>query len=124
METIKNKAEEYARLNKKRLAAELTDISKYLPDESPISVFMAGSPGAGKTEYSKNLIRSLERDKNHKVIRVDPDDLRHYFPGYTGKNQDFETNKVKETIEMKQGGLRFDYYLGKVYSKDDLEKLL
>lgn len=83
---IKQGAEEFARLNKKRLSAELTDVSKYAPDETPVSVFMAGSPGAGKTEYSKNLIDIQEKNKKHKVIRIDADELRKEIPGYNGTN--------------------------------------
>lgn len=83
---IKARAEEYARLNKKRIAKELTNIAKFKPDEIPVSLFMAGSPGAGKTEYSKNLIDSIEKDQKHKIIRIDGDDLRKYLPGYTGNN--------------------------------------
>lgn len=85
-ETIKKQAEEYARLNKKRIAKELTDPSVFVPDDVPFSVFMAGSPGAGKTEYSKRLIESLEQHQKHKVIRIDGDELRKYLPGYTGQN--------------------------------------
>jgi UDP-N-acetylglucosamine kinase len=85
-ENLKRQAEEFARLNKKRIAKELTDPAKFIPDEVPISVFMAGSPGAGKTEVSKNLINMLENNKKHKVIRVDGDELRQHIPGYTGSN--------------------------------------
>jgi adenylylsulfate kinase-like enzyme len=85
-EKIKQAAEEFARQNKKRIAQELTDIAKFAPDEVPASVFMGGSPGAGKTEYSKNLIDSIERDQKHKVIRIDGDELRQYLPGYSGNN--------------------------------------
>ena len=84
---LKKQAEEFARVNKKRLAKEITDITKYAPDDIPVSVFMAGSPGAGKTEYSKNLIQILEENKKHKVIRIDGDELRQYIPGYSGKTQ-------------------------------------
>ena len=83
---IKTQAEQFAKDNKKRLAKELTDISTYAPDESPMSFFMAGSPGAGKTEYSQNLVKSLEEHKKHRVIRIDADEFRKYIPGYTGKN--------------------------------------
>ena len=31
--------------------------NRYWPDAQPISIFMAGSPGAGKTEFSKRLIK-------------------------------------------------------------------
>ena len=85
-ETLKKNAEEFARSNKKRIAKEITDTSKYVADDIPVSAFMAGSPGAGKTEYSQNLISILEKNKKHKVIRIDGDDLRSYLPGYTGKN--------------------------------------
>ncbi|MDO8430498.1 MAG: zeta toxin family protein, partial [Candidatus Taylorbacteria bacterium] len=85
-ETIKRQAEEFARANRKQIAQVRTDKTKYPSDNAPISIFMAGSPGAGKTEYSKNLIDLLEMDKNHKVIRIDADELRHQLPGYTGNN--------------------------------------
>lgn len=85
-EQIKEIADQFAKDNKKRLAKELTDMSLYTPDESPTSVFMAGSPGAGKTEHSKNFIHDLEEHKKHKVIRIDADEFRNYIPGYTGAN--------------------------------------
>ena len=85
-EELKQQAEQFARDNKKRIAKEFTDRSKYTPDDIPISVFMAGSPGAGKTEYSENLIDILEHNKKHKIIRIDGDELRQHIPGYTGKN--------------------------------------
>lgn len=43
---------------------------------------MAGSPGAGKTEASIELIASVGAP----VIRIDADELRVEFPGYTGSN--------------------------------------
>jgi predicted ABC-type ATPase len=43
---------------------------------------MAGSPGAGKTEASIELIEKL----GTRVIRIDPDELRSECPGYTGAN--------------------------------------
>jgi predicted ABC-type ATPase len=86
LEKIKESADEFARANKKRIAKELTDASKFASDEVPFSVFMAGSPGAGKTEVSKALINTLEAGKKHKVIRIDGDELRRLIPGYTGSN--------------------------------------
>ena len=46
---------------------------------------MAGSPGAGKTESSKNLIEKFTRDR-HSVLRIDSDELRSQFREYTGTN--------------------------------------
>jgi UDP-N-acetylglucosamine kinase len=52
-----------------------------------VSVFMAGSPGAGKTESSKELLAELESNEpKTRILRIDPDDLRCEFPSYTGRN--------------------------------------
>jgi len=82
---IKDRAEEFARKHKKSIAKEATNPKTYLPDEFPVSVFMAGSPGAGKTESSRNLIERLTKD-SHSVLRIDPDDLRSRFTEYSGDN--------------------------------------
>lgn len=110
---IKRVAEDFARTHKKDIAQKLTDPVRYLPDDLPISAFMAGSPGAGKTEYSKHIIELLERNNEHKVIRVDADELRSYMPGYTGSNSRlFQTaisiivDKIQDTaLEQKQSFL-------------------
>lgn len=84
-EQITNEAIAYARSKKKAIARKLTDITLFPPDQTPVSVFMAGSPGAGKTESSKNLIAKLSHHK-HNILRIDPDELREHFPAYTGSN--------------------------------------
>lgn len=76
----------FAKKNKEVIAEELTDSSIYRPDEDPVSVFMAGSPGAGKTEFSKALLVLLENRTNHRILRIDSDDFRPLIPGYTGEN--------------------------------------
>ncbi len=76
----------FAKANKERIALELTDAAVYVPDKTPVSVFMAGSPGAGKTEFSKALLSLLEKGRKHPVLRIDSDDLRPRIPGYTGNN--------------------------------------
>lgn len=85
-DSIKAQAIEYAKRNKKQIANKLIDINKYQPDDIPVSVFMCGSPGAGKTEFSKNIITLLEEDREHRIIRIDGDEIRNEFPGYTGTN--------------------------------------
>ncbi len=83
-EEIKQRAHEFARKNKDDIAKSMTNILIYPPDDFPVSVFMAGSPGAGKTESSKNLITILK--DNHPILRIDPDDLRPKFEEYSGNN--------------------------------------
>ncbi len=73
----------YAKANKKLLSKELTNPEIFFPEESPVSVFMAGSPGAGKTEASIELLASVDGPP---IIRIDPDELREKFPGYAGGN--------------------------------------
>ncbi|MEK7528672.1 MAG: zeta toxin family protein [Patescibacteria group bacterium] len=82
---IKSVADAYARRNKIKIAKKLTNISIYTASDVPVSVFMAGSPGAGKTEFSKRLIKIIEKDRP-KVVRIDGDEIREFLPGYTGKN--------------------------------------
>jgi len=76
----------YAKAHKKEIAAELTDLSRFPADAEPVSVFMAGSPGAGKTEFSKAVLALLEEARAHRVVRIDSDDFRARIPGYTGSN--------------------------------------
>jgi len=82
---IKERAESYARLNKKRIAKALSDSSMYPAERDPVAVFMAGSPGAGKTESSRELVKNFERDGS-KVLCIDPDELRYQFSEYSGQN--------------------------------------
>jgi len=79
---VQQEALAFAKANRRGIARRLTDPQIYLAEEHPVSVFMAGSPGAGKTEASIELIAKLGTP----VIRIDPDDLRHECPGYTGEN--------------------------------------
>lgn len=55
------------------------------PEANPVSVFMPGSPGAGKTEASIELLK-LKGADGTRVLRIDPDELREDLPGYTGEN--------------------------------------
>ncbi len=82
---LEDEAVKFAKANKTKIALRLTDISIYMPEESPVSVFMAGSPGAGKTEASKSLIEEMTGGKND-ILRIDPDELRNEIPGYKGSN--------------------------------------
>lgn len=81
--SIEEAALNYAKQNKKAIAKRLTAVDKFIPEENPVSVFMAGSPGAGKTEASKELLDKL---KSKSTLRIDPDELRHEFEQYDGSN--------------------------------------
>src|ERR1700722_7418354 len=85
-EDVRQQAVAFAKANKKKIARELTDSAIYPPEPDPVAVFMAGSPGAGKTEASKALVAELETGSNKKILRIDPDDLRCRFSSYSGNN--------------------------------------
>jgi predicted ABC-type ATPase len=75
----------------KKLISDKTLYNKYIDNkfkslDSPISFFMAGSPGAGKTEFSKSFIKTLNEDNEFSIIRIDADEIREMCPRYTGEN--------------------------------------
>ena len=76
-------AYEYIKLHKAQLIERFANPKIYKPDSQPVSLFMAGSPGAGKTEVSKRLI---ELFGSNLPVRIDADDIRTMFPNYTGSN--------------------------------------
>lgn len=97
---IEGKAIRYAKENKKSIAKRCTDPQVYLPDQKPVSVFMAGSPGAGKTEASKALLDELENiEEGRKILRIDPDELRTEFEDYSGDNSSLFQPAVSVLVE-------------------------
>lgn len=82
---VQEEAVRFIKSCRKKLAAELTDPDVFTPEKNPVSVFMAGSPGAGKTESSIELLK-LRGGDGSQILRIDPDDLRKKLPGYNGAN--------------------------------------
>lgn len=70
---------EYAQNRLEEFISEL--IHDSVPTKEPDAVFMAGSPGAGKTEVALGLSENYD---NH--ILIDADAFRIQFPGYDGSN--------------------------------------
>ena len=46
----------WAKANRKAFAKTATSAEMFPGEKNPVAVFMAGSPGAGKTEASKALV--------------------------------------------------------------------
>jgi UDP-N-acetylglucosamine kinase len=59
---------QWLRANTKKLKSELCDLQTFKPEHHPVSIFMAGTPGAGKTEFSKTLIEAFDKP----IIRMTP----------------------------------------------------
>lgn len=78
------KATAEAKAMKKKLAKSMID---HLPEEeSAVSVFMAGSPGAGKTETAKSMISQFRQEHDVEVVHIENDELRKEFEDYQGFN--------------------------------------
>lgn len=82
---VSQKAHEYIKKNRKKLIQVFAGLDKIPPVIKAFSVFMAGSPGAGKTEVSKALLR-LFYERQIPCFRIDADEIRTFIPLYTGKN--------------------------------------
>ena len=76
-------------------------------DSFLVSVFMAGSPGAGKTEVSKELIKFFKK----KPVRIDADEIRSLCPGYTGNNAHVFQQAANKGVNM-----LYDYVLHSHYN--------
>lgn len=93
-QALHDEAVRWAKANRTKFAAELTSTEKYPGETSPVAVFMAGSPGAGKTETSKALAEEVGG-----FLRIDPDDFRASIPGYDGTNSWLVQDAVSLLLE-------------------------
>ena len=69
---------EWARANKKTIAREFIRNLDKEPSDSPTAVFTAGLPGAGKTEFTKELLKDIAGD----TLRIDMDEIACRIQGY------------------------------------------
>ncbi len=87
---ISEEAYQWVRKNKKKIIDRF--IGNTPPVDNPVSFFTAGSPGAGKTEYSKTFIKDLNKifqekyQKDYPIARIDADDIRIILKDYNGSN--------------------------------------
>jgi predicted ABC-type ATPase len=81
-EDIENRAKEFIKQNKSHMIQKFANNASHMPVAKPISLFMAGSPGAGKTEVSRSLIKEFESTP----ILIDADEIRKECPDYIGTN--------------------------------------
>lgn len=101
---VHDSAMAYLRAHRRELLEHFAGDAVCPPVDEPFSIFMAGSPGAGKTEYSKTWIRKT----NASVVRIDTDEVREWFPMYTGSN----SSEVQHAAALGVQRL-FDYVLDK-----------
>ena len=83
-EAIIAKAIIEAKARKKEIAISHVD---HLPrEEEAVSVFMAGSPGAGKTETARRIIKDFSVESDQNLVHIENDELRKEFEDYDGQN--------------------------------------
>jgi UDP-N-acetylglucosamine kinase len=95
---IEAAAIEFAKRHRTEIARRLANPAEFVPEDNPVSVFMAGSPGAGKTEASIELLAEFA-GSGTKILRIDPDDLRGEFPSYNGRNSWLFQRAVTRIVE-------------------------
>ncbi len=79
MMNLEDKYLQYAKENKEEFIKKITH-GKFPSDERD-AVFMAGSPGAGKTEIVTELIKNYDN-----LVVIDADCFREMFADYNGQN--------------------------------------
>ena len=81
-EDLSDSALQFIKQSRQLLIVRFADPVHYKSSDHPITIFMAGSPGAGKTEVSKILLKRFP----FQAVRIDADQVRALCPGYTGQN--------------------------------------
>lgn len=74
----------WARKNKKDFANTMITVAGVVSHDEPAAIFMAGLPGAGKTEFTINLIRDLQLQ----VVRIDMDEIATHIKNYSPLHAD------------------------------------
>ncbi len=86
----------WAKDNRKRLCKEFF-WSRNVPSGQKVALFMAWSPGAGKTEFIKRL---LSDNQESWYYVLDLDEIRWWMPGYNGRNAEKYTKWAIKILEM------------------------
>lgn len=74
----------WIKTHKKKFANDFIKNSKAIPSNVPTAFFMAGLPGAGKTEFSKNFLETSKRQ----AVRIDMDEIATKIQGYRPEQAD------------------------------------
>ena len=107
---LQDDAFEYIKTHNSELISRFASLDEYPAILNPEAFFMAGSPGAGKTEYSRRFIKLLEeKDDKRKIVRIDADEIRGFIPMYDKHNSDLVQRAAVKGV---------DILLNKVFDKD------
>ena len=99
---ISDDAHEYIRKHTEEVIQRFTKDAQSVA--RPVSLFLAGSPGAGKTEVSRSLIKRFKT----MPVRIDADEIRAMCPGYIGKDAHLFQKAATKGVHI-----LYDYALNK-----------
>lgn len=77
-------AKAWVKLHKREFIERLISDAGAEEQDKPSAFFMAGLPGAGKTEFSKNFIKETRLN----LVRIDMDEIASGIEGYTPEKAD------------------------------------
>ena len=69
---------DWANKHKKRIAREFVRKTDFSISNNPVGIFTAGLPGAGKTEFTVELLKGI----TNKPLRIDMDKIARLIEGY------------------------------------------
>lgn len=79
---VHDAAVKFIKSHKKELIEQFASDKNYPQEKNPVSIFMAGSPGAGKTEFSRRFLKVNKLN----MVRIDADDIKEFIPQYNKRN--------------------------------------
>lgn len=97
-EKMKTQAKQWVKVNRKKLITQFCDAEKFPPSEKPMTIFMAGTPGAGKTEFSVSLLEKFDSS----FVRIDADEIREMMReiGYNGSNAELFQDAANKAVNI------------------------
>ena len=102
-EKLSKAAKQWVKANRRKLIAQFCDPETYPKAKYPITIFMAGTPGAGKAEFSISLLKKFDS----KFVRIDADEIREMMKevGYTGLNAELFQAASNKAVNILQSTL-------------------
>lgn len=97
---LEEAAFQFAIAHRRSLAKQIVDTEVFIPERAPLTVFMAGSPGAGKNRrISIAMMEALEKGhpegEGRQVLRIDPDDFQRLIRLFGGNSYLFQRAVTK-----------------------------
>lgn len=115
-------AKKWVKSNKETVIGGLCGDAEPVSDS--IAVFMAGSPGAGKTETASRLIGD-EDVRDASFVHIDQDKIKAMIPGYTGDNVEVYHGAASIGVDVVLSHIlkkRYNFVLDSTFSNFDKAK--